>query len=81
MIEKQPTQYDLVIIDIGMPSLTGAQLSQKMMEIQPGIPIILCTGHSDSANRETALAMGIKEIIEKPLAMSELVRIAREVLD
>ena len=79
--EEKPDQFDLVITDMTMPSMTGAQLAQKVMEIKPPMPVILCTGHSELINREKALAMGIREYVEKPLVMSRLLKIIRGVLD
>ena len=78
---KQPENYDLVLTDMTMPSLTGAQLAGKIMEIRPELPIILCTGHSDLVNRETALAMGIKEYCEKPMNLNNLAGKVRAALD
>ncbi len=79
--QQQPEKYDLVITDMTMPYMTGAQLSQKLLETRPDIPIILCTGHSEQINREKSLAMGIKEYLEKPLNLDNLLQTAREVLD
>ena len=39
--------FDLVITDMSMPRLTGEELSKRLMEIRPDIPILLCTGYSD----------------------------------
>ncbi len=64
-----------------MPYMTGTQLSQKILEVNPNIPIILCTGHSELTNREKSLAMGIKEYVEKPLDIDRLLRTVREVVD
>ncbi len=35
--------FDLVITDMTMPHLTGADLAQKVHLLQPGLPVILCT--------------------------------------
>ena len=51
------------------------------MEIRPDIPILLCTGYSDQLDAASAYAMGIKKFLLKPLEMSELATIIREVLD
>ncbi len=76
-----PDRFDLVITDLTMPNMTGFQLSQKLLEIRPGIPIVLCTGFSEQITEETAKAMGIREYVMKPLVKSELAKIIRKVLD
>ncbi len=73
--------FDLVITDMSMPCLTGEELSKRLMEIRPDIPILLCTGYSDQLDAANAYAMGIKKFLLKPLEMSELATIIREVLD
>lgn len=79
--QKQPHKYDLVITDMTMPFMTGIQLSLKLLEIRPDIPIILCTGYSEIITREKSLAIGIKEYIEKPLNYDNLFQTIRVVLD
>jgi signal transduction histidine kinase/CheY-like chemotaxis protein len=73
--------FDLVITDMSMPCLTGEELSKRLMEIRPDIPILLCTGYSDHLDTAKACAMGIKKYLLKPLEMSELANIIRQVLD
>ena len=73
--------FDLVITDMSMPHLSGEELSQRLMEIRPDIPILLCTGYSDKLNAENAYAIGITKFLIKPLEMGKLANIIREVLD
>ncbi len=74
-------EFDLVITDMSMPHMTGEELSKQLMEIRSDIPILLCTGYSDQFNAANADAMGIKKFLIKPLEMSKLANIIREVLD
>ncbi len=78
---KHPDEYDLIITDMSMPYMTGLQLSQKIKEIRPHLPIILCSGHSEIANKEKALAIGISKYIQKPLDMDKLARAIRKLMD
>jgi PAS domain S-box-containing protein len=73
--------FDLVITDMSMPCLTGEELSKRLMEIRPDIPILLCTGYSDQLDAANAYALGIKRFLIKPLVMGKLAAIIREVLD
>jgi nitrogen-specific signal transduction histidine kinase len=76
-----PDKFDLVITDMTMPQMLGDVLAKQVMEIRPGIPVILCTGFSYRIDEEKASAMGIKGFIMKPLAMRELAKTVREILD
>lgn len=81
LIRSQPKRFDLVITDQTMPHMTGIELAQKILRIRSDIPVILCTGHSEAATPERIKAVGIRELINKPLDPSGLARTVRKVLD
>lgn len=77
----KPDQYDLVITDMTMPGMTGDALARKIFEIRPDMPIILCTGFSESISKERAQQMGIRAFIMKPFSMREMGKAIRLLLD
>ena len=42
--EAAPASYSLVIADLGMPDMTGDTLLTRMLEIQPRLRILVCSG-------------------------------------
>jgi PAS domain S-box-containing protein len=76
-----PDQFDLIITDMTMPHMTGDQLSRKLIEIRPDIPIILCSGFSEKMTEEAAKEIGIREFISKPMSRQVLSKTIRNVLD
>lgn len=76
-----PDEFDLVITDMTMPAMTGELLAREMMSIRPDIPIIICTGYSERIDREKAAAIGVKELLMKPISKSDLGEAVRKVLD
>ncbi len=78
---KHPRDFDLVITDMTMPYMTGDQLAQKMLDIEPNIPVILCTGFNEIITEEKALAMGIQKFVMKPVVKNDLATTIRSVLD
>jgi CheY-like chemotaxis protein len=81
LFEDQPDRFDLVITDMTMPHMTGEELSTKLMEIKPDIPIILCTGFSVNINKEKVSAMGIRALIMKPVLKRKLAEAVRNALE
>ena len=77
----RPYGFDLVITDMTMPKMTGDRLAQKLMDINPQIPVILCTGFNEAITEEKALAMGIDKFVMKPVVKNELAYTVRSVLD
>jgi PAS domain S-box-containing protein len=72
---------DLLITDQTMPGLSGIELIQKVKEIKPGIPVILCTGYSRKVNEDNASECGIDAYLPKPLEPALLFRTVRRLLD
>jgi len=78
---QDPHRYDLVITDMTMPGMTGDRLALEIMKIRPDIPVVLCTGYSESITPEGVREIGIRELVMKPLVMRQLAEIVRRVLD
>jgi signal transduction histidine kinase/ActR/RegA family two-component response regulator len=78
---KQPQNYDLVITDMTMPHMSGDELAQKLLDIKPDIPVILCTGFNEDITEEKALSMGIQKFVMKPVIKNDLATTIRTVLD
>ena len=78
--QEQPDHFDLVITDQTMAHMTGFRLAKKLLQIRPTIPIILCTGFSDTITPEQAKASGIREYLMKPLSIQELSQAIRRVV-
>jgi CheY-like chemotaxis protein len=76
-----PGAYDLVISDMTMPNMTGEQLAEELIAVNPAIPIIICSGFSENISREKAKLIGIKEFLMKPITISEMSQKVRGVLD
>jgi len=77
----RPGGFDLVITDMTMPKITGDRLARRLMDINPQIPVILCTGFNEAITEEKALAMGIDKFVMKPIIKNELAYAIRAVLD
>lgn len=76
-----PADFDLVITDMTMPRISGADLARELLTIRPDIPIILVTGYSAAVSKESARAIGIKAFLMKPLQLTALAHSVRKALD
>jgi PAS domain S-box-containing protein len=81
VFKEKADVFDLVITDMAMPNITGDRLAAEMMKIKPDIPVILCTGYSETISDETASEIGIKAFAYKPIMKAELAQTVRKVLD
>jgi len=78
---EDPEKFDLVVTDMTMPQLTGMELIQQLFAVRPHIPVILCTGFSELITKEKACALGIRELLTKPVLRTELAKSVRKALD
>ncbi|MBU3954269.1 MAG: PAS domain S-box protein, partial [Proteobacteria bacterium] len=79
--EVNPDFFDLVISDMTMPRMNGMTFSEKLRELRPDIPIIICTGHSAVMDKEKAKELNISAYAMKPVSMSKIAKLIRDVLD
>ncbi|MCP5103075.1 MAG: response regulator, partial [bacterium] len=80
LFRENPDSFDLVITDQTMPNLTGVQLTEAIRGIKPGVPIILCTGFSETIDEYNFKSQGISAYMLKPVLKKDMARIIREVL-
>lgn len=80
MVRRSPERFDLVITDHIMPSLTGLELAERMIEVRHDLPIIMLTAYSEKVTERQAEAAGIRRYVLKPVERSEFSRIIHEVL-
>ena len=67
------TSFDLALVDINMPELSGIAVSARIREISPATEVIIITGIPDEDNLDPCLQMGITHYIFKPFNDSQLI--------
>ena len=70
--KKNPYSYEILISDYTMPGLTGLQLADAISKIRDKFPIIICSGLSEELGATIAEKAGIRDIIKKPVSISDL---------
>jgi PAS domain S-box-containing protein len=65
--QAQPGYFDLVITDQTMPEMTGVRLIEEIRRIRSDIPIILCTGFSETVSKESMEQWGFTRFLMKPV--------------
>lgn len=70
-----------MITDQTMPSLSGIGLAERLLEIRPQLPIILCSGFNTLLPERDILAKGIKKYLSKPVDKITLATFVRQLLD
>ena len=68
----RPQDFDVVVTDLTMPQMTGDKLAKAILKIRSELPIILCTGFSESLNEKKAAKAGIRLLLHKPILKKDL---------
>ena len=55
-----------------MPKLIGTDLAREIRRLRPGIPIVLMSGYASAPLLEHARAVGIREVLRKPLQRKDI---------
>ncbi len=64
--------FDIVFSDLGMPDMTGWDLTRKIMSDKPDLPIVLVTGWGDYLDDEEMLTKSVSEVLSKPVSGEKL---------
>jgi CheY-like chemotaxis protein len=75
-----PEEFDLVLTDFMMPEMTGDTLSERIHFLRPDIPVVLITGVPEKVTQERVAAAGIRKVLCKGIAKTELFEALQEVL-
>ena len=72
--------YDLAILDIGLPGLSGLEVLRRLRTRKSALPVLMLTAHDTLADRVKGLDMGADDYLAKPFDLPELEARARALM-
>jgi len=73
-------EFDLVILDIKMPDISGLTLLKRMRAEQNHTPVVMMTAYSTVEAAVEAMKLGAKDFVPKPFTPEELSQVVRSVI-
>lgn len=70
-----------LILDLQMPTMTGLELQQRLLQLDIAVPVIVITAHDDADTRQRCLALGAIRYLSKPVEGSDLLEAIRVAVD
>jgi DNA-binding response OmpR family regulator len=64
--------YDLVILDVNLPKITGFEVLKEVRQKKPNLAILVLTGNSQVIDRVKGLDLGADDYLTKPFSLAEL---------
>ena len=81
-MEKNPSQYDLLLLDVMMPGMSGFELAKKLKS-ESGtshLPIIILTAKDTEDDTLEGFGLGADDYVTKPFSVREVVARVKAVL-
>lgn len=74
-------QYDMVMTDLRMPGMDGADFLARVRLEQPDLPIVVMTGHTNLRDQDDVWTKaGVRAVLQKPLNLREISGFLAEIL-
>ncbi|GBE34313.1 blue-light-activated protein [bacterium BMS3Bbin06] len=78
---ERPDEFDLVILDLVMPGISGMEVHYKIRDIRPEQKVIISTGYALSSELEDMESSGVTGVLKKPFSMAKVNRVLRYAFD
>jgi signal transduction histidine kinase/ActR/RegA family two-component response regulator len=77
-VAAHPGRFQLVLLDLRMPGLSGEQTFEKLSELEPTLPVLLWSGYGAEQDVSSMLRRGAVGFVQKPYRVAELSRTVAE---
>ncbi len=80
LIKAMDDKFDLIILDLMLPNLSGIEICRRLRSNNIQTPIIMLTAKSDVSDKVMGLDIGADDYMTKPFAIEELLARIRKIL-
>ncbi len=80
LIAAEGDAIELLFCDIVLPDGNGFQLVERLRQLRPGLPVLMCSGYADDKAQSALLAERRLPFLQKPYSMAGLLAAIRQVL-
>ena len=81
VFDTEPNGFDLLLTDQTMPEMSGIELAQALIKKRPNLPVIVCTGYSESMDELMLSEQGIKGYVTKPIDIPVLLSLVEDLME
>jgi len=73
-------RYDVAILDLRMPEMTGLELLDQMNHLGITTPVVFVTAYADVPNAVNAMKCGAIDFLQKPITPDQLRAVVKDIL-
>jgi two-component system, NtrC family, response regulator HydG len=78
LLKQNP--YRLALLDYKLPCMTGVELFQRMRQIDTNVAGLLVTAFASRETEREALSAGLRQVVSKPVEMSQFLPLIEQAL-
>jgi DNA-binding response OmpR family regulator len=71
-LERPLEPIDVVVLDVGLPDVDGVALCERLRQLYPALPVLVCTGMATPDEASRLLTLGARRYFRKPVDADEL---------
>jgi PAS domain S-box-containing protein len=72
MFRSRSDEFDVVVSDLSMPGMSGLDLAREILQIRPGMPMLIASGYIRPEDNEQVRSLGLPDLILKPDTVEQL---------
>lgn len=77
---REQGPFDAMLLDMKMPDLSGLEVLEQALQIQPDLAVVIATAITDAKPAVAALKLGAKDYLNKPFDVDEIRHVLERVL-
>jgi len=81
LVEEQGLEFDMLLTDVVMPRMDGAELAHELRAQRPGLKVLFMSGYSNNALQPRGVLADDINLLSKPYTASTMLKRVRQVLD
>lgn len=72
--------YDLVLLDLAMPGISGIEVLKRIRKFNPDIQIVILSGYSSKSSYSDVISNGAENLLLKPFTTAELKSVVSNII-
>lgn len=81
MLKKDPSRWDVILLDENMPGLTGLETLRELRLINPDVPVVMITKNEEEGLMDKAVGNQISDYLLKPVNPRQILLTLKKLLD
>ncbi|MEW5806829.1 MAG: PAS domain S-box protein [Acidobacteriota bacterium] len=81
LYKDKASSVDLIILDIGLPRVSGDQVFVKLKEINSQVHVLVASGYLETPKKTDLMKLGVKAFLQKPYTLREVAITVRRIMN